>query len=145
MVPLVAGLVAFAVLAVGVIVVLAFTLGRDSGEAAPTAPPVRLDSPQAIAARLAELGMPCANLSPISNPIGAVARSSCYVGTDEVTISVYESKADVEAQWNMHKALILGESKAALVVGDIWTLNPDDHEWGRRAAEKLGAEFRTTP
>lgn len=143
---LIAALAALAALVVIVVVLVAvgaYLLGQQGGDTPPkAAPPPRLDSPQVIVDRLAELGMPCANLDPISNPVGAVARSSCYVGTDQVTISVYASHEDVEAQWEMHKALLLGEMDAALVIGDIWTLNPDDREWGKRAAELLGAEFR---
>lgn len=104
---------------------------------------VRLDSPQAIAQRLADLGAPCTALAPLSEPLRATARASCYVnGDDEVVISTYASHDDVEAQWDLMSTTLAGISDLDMVIGDIWTISGDDPAYVKHAADLLGGAYR---
>lgn len=130
-----------ALIAVIVVLALGLTYLLAGGSAGP---PREFDSPQAIAARLAELGQPCPNLQPIPDPVGAESRATCYIGTDQVIISVYADASDVEENWDLHRRILGSGADVQMVIGDYWSINADDRAWGRKAAQLLGGEYRTS-
>lgn len=145
--PLYAGIAAAVLLLAGGAAVAGILTARhDNGT--PTSPasspaaPVKLDSPQAIAQRLADLGAACGRLVPITNPLGATARASCYIGDDEVVISTYASRADAENQWDLQSTTLAGISDVDMVIGDGWTISADDPAYAVRAAALLGGVYR---
>lgn len=132
-------------LAAVLVVAASLLLGNaiQSGpQAAASASPASMDSPQSIAHRLDQLGIGCGSLTPISDPSGATARASCHVGGDEVVISTYLSRADVDAQWQLQSALVAGITDMDMVLGDTWTLSCDDPAYAQKAADLLDAEYR---
>ncbi len=125
-------------LAAGAAVAGILTARHDARPAAA----VKLDSPQAIAQRLADLGAPCGPLEARTDPLGATARASCFVGDNEVVISTYATHADAQAQWDRQSATFAGVSDVDMVIGDVWTVSCDDPAYAKRAAELLGGIYR---
>lgn len=103
---------------------------------------VVLDSASAIASYLEIEGAPCAKLAPQAEVIGAKERARCYVGSNEVVISVYGTQSDADANWEMLSTSLKGVSAVYYVMGDRWTLNSTDATYMRKAADILGGEYR---
>jgi hypothetical protein len=82
--------------------------------------PGRADTTQQLASAINAAGVPCMNYEEIENPVAALGRGSCYVGSDQVLVSVYESRAAAAAE-PQRKANLLGGMRVIMVVGENWT------------------------
>jgi hypothetical protein len=99
------------------------------------------ESPQAVADRAAELGMPCANLTLVREPKTAAQQGRCKAGSEFVVISTFTDDADIEKQW----ASMTDIPGIGLAVGPNWTIvSDDDGGYARKIADLLDAEYRTS-
>lgn len=150
------GIGALVVLCIGGVVLIGVTAEPEkTGSAAATA----TESPAAQVAAAIEItnpidvaraveeraGLKCTAVSPIADPVGAKARSSCTTPVGEVVISTYSNTTDAEAAWPAYAAMITQISAAEMAVGDNWTVSGDNSAYIKKAAEVLGGSYQSAP
>jgi hypothetical protein len=100
------------------------------------------DSPEAIAALLAERGAPCADFDDDGGG-RADKRGACYVDDEKIMIATFDSRAQVDEHWERQLGLAGENQTIAMVIGDTWTISGNARAYLRHAAEILQAEYRT--
>ncbi len=99
------------------------------------------DSPEAIAALLAERGAPCQDFEP-DDKGQADERGTCYVDGQKVIIAVFGSRAEAERHWERQLGAAADNESVGMVIGDRWTISGAARAYLRHAAEILDAEYR---
>jgi hypothetical protein len=99
------------------------------------------DSPEAIAAMLAERGAPCADFADDGDG-RADERGACYVDGEKIVIATFGSRAEAEAHWDRQLATVAENEALGMVIGDKWTISGSARAYLRHAAEILRAEYR---
>jgi hypothetical protein len=100
------------------------------------------DSPEAIAALLAERGAPCQDFDDDGDG-RAEKRGACYVDGEKIIIATFKSRADAEAHWERQLGLVAENEVLGMVIGDKWTISGSARAYLRHAAEILEAEYRS--
>lgn len=90
-------------------------------------------------------GVACLNWERTENPIGAVERGSCYVGTEEIVASIYGDRTEAEAEPTNKAQLLAGIGDVDMIVGGNWTLSCDTEELCARIARDFGGEHVHIP
>jgi PBP1b-binding outer membrane lipoprotein LpoB len=103
------------------------------------------DGAQRLVGGLNESGIACINYDGIDNPIGALERGSCYVGTEEVVASVYASHDDVESDVVKKVQLLAGSSDVNMVTGGNWALSCDSQTLCTDISQRFGGELHHVP
>lgn len=117
-------------------------------EAPPPPPPVvdrTYRTPKSVVAALVAAGIDCGSYEAVEDPIGALARGSCYVNGGEVGIGIYRTATEAEAQPETMAAMLAGVDDVDMVVGRNWTANCDLASLCQEIAAKLGGEYVHIP
>jgi hypothetical protein len=100
------------------------------------------DSPEAIAALLAERGLPCEGFDAGGDG-RADERGTCRAEGKEIIIATFESRADVEAHWERQVKVAPENETVGMVIADRWSISGTALTYLQRAADALDAEYRT--
>jgi hypothetical protein len=100
------------------------------------------DSPEGIAALLAERGAPCADYESDDEGL-AKERGACFVNGERVIIAVFESRPDVEAHWERQLQVAPDNQTVGMVIGPTWSISGTATTYLQHAAELLDAEYRS--
>jgi hypothetical protein len=103
------------------------------------------DGAQRLVGGLNQAGIACVNWERTEDPIGALERGSCYVGTEEVVTSIYASHEDAAAEPDVHADLLSGVDDVDMVVGGNWTLSCDTSQLCDEIEQKFGGEHVHIP
>jgi hypothetical protein len=103
------------------------------------------DGAQRLVGGLNEAGIACLNWERTENPIGALERGSCYIGTEEIIASIYSSDEAAADEPEQKAALLGGASDVIMVVGGNWTLSCDVRELCEQIAQKFGGTMTYLP
>jgi hypothetical protein len=103
------------------------------------------DGAQRLVGALNGAGIECLNWERTEDPIGAVERGSCYVGTEEVVASIYADHAEAEAQPDSKAQMLAGISDVDMVVGGNWTLSCDRQDLCAQIARDFGGKHIHIP
>lgn len=122
----------------------ALTSSSPSPSPKPTAAD-EYDTAQRLVGGLNEAGIACLNWERTENPIGAEERGSCYVGTEEVVVSIYGSHKDAAADPDAKAEILRGVSDVDMVVGGNWTLSCDSEALCTEIASRFGGEQTHIP
>jgi hypothetical protein len=100
------------------------------------------DSPEAIAALLAERGAPCEDFEPDGGGL-AKERGACFVNGERVVIATFDSRKDVEAHWERQIQVAPDNKTVGMVIGPTWSISGTATTYLQHAAELLDAEYRS--
>lgn len=111
----------------------------------PTPSVLAYQSAASVAAELKALGIDCGGWRQVSNPIGATERGSCFVGANEVVISIFQTPEQAAAEPAKKAMFLAGVSDVVMVVGQNWTASCDDAALCGRISEKTKARLEVIP
>lgn len=98
----------------------------------------RYDSPQDLIAAMEANGVVCAGYTETRGAVGAVARGSCRIGSDETIVSIYASETDPQRHADQMAALFQGTADTDMVIGVNWTVNCHNAAQARAIADAIG-------
>lgn len=103
------------------------------------------DGAQRLVGGLNEAGIACLNWERTENPIGADERGSCYVGEEELVVSIYASHDEAAAHPKEKAALLAGISDVYTIVGGNWTVSCDTRDLCALIEGQFGGELMEIP
>lgn len=115
---------------------------------APSPTPVakeKYDGAQRLVGGLNEAGIACINWERTENPIGADERGSCYVGEEELVVSIYASHEEAVADPQQKAAVLTGISDVYAIVGGNWTVSCDTRNLCATIEGTFGGELVEIP
>ena len=107
--------------------------------------PQEYDGAQRLAGALIAAGVQCVNWDAVDEPIGALERGSCYVGTEEVVVSIHESHEDASLAPSEKAEILRDVAAVIMIVGANWTLSCDTLPMCKNIAAKVGGQVVFIP
>ncbi|MEV6493391.1 hypothetical protein AB0M20_32940, partial [Actinoplanes sp. NPDC051633] len=87
----------------------------------------------------------CRNWEETQGALGALERGSCFVGSKEVVVSIYDSHEEAAGEPAAHAELLAGVSDTIMVVGENWTLSCEETSICERIESDFGGELVIIP
>lgn len=103
------------------------------------------DGAQRLLGGLTKVGIDCINWERTPDPIGADERGSCYVGEEELVVSIYATREDAAAEPESKAVILEGVADVHMVVGGNWTLSCDTQAMCQTIEESFGGKLVVIP